>query len=473
MASRRSNKRRLLWIVPLVLIGGLGAIAWYHLFRTVPTSYASEAAHFKYGSVGVEAANGMPYWVWYVLPRVCAEQLAGRDGYTSFGFIWEEGEPAPIGLPVMTIGFPRLGINCALCHTGTVRTHAASEPQLLLGAPSTTIDLQAYLRFLFACASSPQFTASHILREIALVFNVSWIERLLYRFLIIPQTQKALLQQKAQLAWMGHNPDWGPGRQDPFNPAKTQILQLPFDGSIGNADIMPLWNWTMRNGSALHWDGLNTSLREVFLNSGIGNGATPHTIRIDSLERMQRWIHQLPAAPYPYPVNHAVALQGAKIFQRLCVTCHMAGEERVGQPIPLAQLGTDPHRLGSWSRATADAFNRLDVYDWTYTGFRDTYGYVAEPLDGIWARAPYLHNGAVPSLYDLLEQPELRPKVFYRGYNVYDQERVGFVSDTPEAAQSGFRFDTSQAGNGNGGHRWGTHLTPEEKRALIEYMKTL
>ena len=373
----------------------------------------------------------------------------------------------------MTIGFPRVGINCALCHTGTVRADAASQPQLLLGAPSTTLDLQAYLRFLFDCASSPKFNATRILSEIAQVHDLSWIERLLHRFLIIPQTQQALLKQQSQLAWMNQAPDWGPGRQDPFNPAKTQLLQLPFDGSIGAADILPLWNWTIRKGNGLHWDGLNTSLREIFLNSGIGNGASNGTIRVDNLERMERWIHQLPAASYRGPVDPTLVAQGAKSFQRYCATCHTVGEDKTGQPIPIDVLGTDHHRLGLWSQAIADAFNHLDDYDWTYTNFRATYGYVASPLDGIWARAPYLHNGSVPSLHDLLEPPERRPTLFYRGYNVYDPEKMGFIYEGPDAARSGFRFDTSKAGNGNGGHLWGTQLSPRVKRALIEYMKTL
>jgi hypothetical protein len=72
-----------------------------------------------------------------------------------------------------------------------------------------------------------------------------------------------------------------------------------------------------------------------------------------------------------------------------------------------------------------------------------------------------------------LEVPERRPRIFYRGYNVYDPESVGFVSAGREAEKAGFRFDTSLPGNGNGGHLWGTDLNPQNKQALIEYLKTL
>jgi hypothetical protein len=100
-------------------------------------------------------------------------------------------------------------------------------------------------------------------------------------------------------------------------------------------------------------------------------------------------------------------------------------------------------------------------------------GYVAVPLEGLWLRAPYLHNGSVPTLVDLLEKTDRRPKVFRRGYDVYDPVRVGFVTSGPEADRVGTLFDTSLPGGGNDGHLYGTDLSPADKAALIEYMKTL
>ena len=79
----------------------------------------------------------------------------------------------------------------------------------------------------------------------------------------------------------------------------------------------------------------------------------------------------------------------------------------------------------------------------------------------------------MPTLADLLAAPADRPKLFYRGYDLFDPEKVGFVSQGPEAEQTGFRYDISVPGNGNGGHLWGTTLTPGDKRAMLEYLKTL
>ena len=113
-------------------------------------------------------------------------------------------------------------------------------------------------------------------------------------------------------------------------------------------------------------------------------------------------------------------------------------------------------------------------YPWRFTHFRKTAGYANMPLDGVWLRAPYLHNGSVPTLRDLLEPPPARPQTFYRGYDVYDRKKGGFVSGVAEEkGRKYFLYDTALPGNGNGGHLYGTQLTPAEKEALVEYMKKL
>lgn len=101
----------------------------------------------------------------------------------------------------------------------------------------------------------------------------------------------------------------------------------------------------------------------------------------------------------------------------------------------------------------------------------DMAGYKARPLDGIWATAPYLHNGSVPTLADLLEPPEKRPKTFSSGVLSFDAERVGLggaIKGSPSTP-----FDTRLRGNANGGHRYGTELPVDDKRALLEFLKTL
>ncbi len=99
----------------------------------------------------------------------------------------------------------------------------------------------------------------------------------------------------------------------------------------------------------------------------------------------------------------------------------------------------------------------------------DLLAYKARPLNGIWASAPYLHNGSVPSLHALLLPPASRPARFSVGRWEYDPKNVGYVSD----GQVPFVVDTTLPGNGNGGHEYGTKLAEEDRRALVEYLKTL
>jgi hypothetical protein len=98
------------------------------------------------------------------------------------------------------------------------------------------------------------------------------------------------------------------------------------------------------------------------------------------------------------------------------------------------------------------------------------------PLDGLWLRAPYLHNGSVPNVRALLEPASARPAKFWRGNDVFDRRNLGFVSDVPtEGNRRFFLFDTSRPGNFNGGHegaRYGTELPAADKDALVEYLKT-
>lgn len=103
-------------------------------------------------------------------------------------------------------------------------------------------------------------------------------------------------------------------------------------------------------------------------------------------------------------------------------------------------------------------------------GTLETAQYRARPLNGVWATGPFLHNGSVPTLAELLKAPEDRAKTFVVGNSVLDPVNVGFdAADT----EDGFVLDTTKAGNLNSGHNYGTNLSNDEKIAIIEYLKTL
>jgi cytochrome c2 len=466
----------------LLLVAGYGT--WFHLFREQPDHYASAEDNFKYGSIGTEVDQGIPYWLWLVLPRVFPEKLPGAGGYTSLGMIWEYGRELPIGFTKHTIGFPRVGLNCAACHTSSYRkSEEEGAPTVVAGGAGQTFDAQGYLRFLFACASDSRFTPDILLPEIERVYPLSVVERELYRHLLIPATRSALLKQKESYAWTNTRPDWGRGRIDPFNPVKFGILGLPVDGTIGNSDMMPLWGMQGRPGGAYHWDGLNPVLKEVVISSAIGDGSPPKVVNRpdiqENLRRVQTFLEELPAPKYPFTIDAGLAEQGRSVYAANCASCHGADGQGTSQIIPLAEVGTDAHRMEMWTEQAARAYNQYTSgYPWQLESFRKEPGYLATPLKGLWLRAPYLHNGSVPSLRDLLEPVANRPSVFYRGNDVYDPENVGFVSNSAQVTRNGvpyslFRFDTRLPGNANQGHLYGVDLTPDSKRALLEFMKTL
>jgi len=438
-----------------------------------PPPLESLEDQFKYGSIGIESEQGMPYWIWQALPRVFADKLPGTGGYGSFGFVWEPGRELPVGFSTAELfGGRRIAINCATCHMGAYRLQPDGQRTLVAAGPGNLVNLQAYTRFLHTVAEDPRFNAGELLKAIDGLTNLSWMQRMQYRLLLIPGTRRALQRQKKQFSWMDRNPDWGAGRIDPFNPVKFGILRQPIDSTVGNADMMSLWN--LKGRTALHWDGLTTSLHESVLSSAIGDGASRKSIPLAQLGRLEQWLTTLPSPRYPLSIDKALADRGYALFTAHCAACHAPGGARAGSVIPVAEIGTDAHRLNMWTAASASAYNAFaNSYQWDFGAFRKTDGYVAVPLDGLWLRAPYLHNGSVPSLQDLLEPPANRPTMFYRGYDLFDPARVGFVSDGPIAERTGTRYDTASPGNGNGGHVYGTTLSADEKRALLEFLKTL
>jgi len=479
-------------LVLMVLGIAIGGVAWVKLFRELPQQLADDSMeeYFKYGSIGTEAEQGIPFWIWRVLPDLFPEHLPGPGGLAALGMIQEPGRELPVGFSKKTIGFERVGINCALCHTSTLRESADAPQKVYVGGAVTTFDPLAYQHFLFAAAGDPRFNADDILAAIARVHDLSLLDRLLYRFVLIPATRKALLEQREGYAWTYSRPHWGRGRIDPFNPVKAITLGVDVGDTLGNSDMQPIWNLRPRveGDMALHWDGLNTDLREVVLSSAIGDGTAPEVLPVAQLVALEAWLMDLPPPRYGdhYPVDRELAAAGAPLFRQHCADCHAFDGARTGQVLPLndaawatgedleGPLYTDPNRVEMWTEAAATAYNAYaEDYDWDFEQFRAPGGYVNVPLDAIWLRAPYLHNGSIPYLDEILELPANRTPVFHRGHDVYDPQRVGFVAEGPEAERVGTVLDTRERGNANQGHLWGTTLAPADKRALLEYLKTL
>jgi mono/diheme cytochrome c family protein len=478
--TKKSNAPWSKIVLGLVLVFGalIAFTAWYKFFREVPQpEFATPEERFKYGSLGAEDSSGIPYWIFLVLPRMFPEYLPGPGGYAALGIAWEEGRDVPVGFAKKVVGFERVTNNCAVCHAAVYRGKEDETPHIVVGAPGHTTDVQGFFRFLTDCANDPRFNADNLLREIATVTKLSWLDRVLYRFLIIPILKKRIVEQGENFAWMNREglPDWARGRDDPMNLTKYFMLRMAEDGSFGPADMPSIWNLNKyQRHMALNWDGATTVARSVIIDSALGLGASPKPPFLEHVKWLQDYLGALPAPRYPFAIDTALAAQGKSLFDAHCAQCH-AGP-RTGISVPIEEVGTDRERLATWSKEAAIQANkkvksmgieRDPMVEETLTG------YIAVHLDGVWLRAPYLHNGSVPTLRDLLEPADKRPQIFYRGYDVYDPTSLGFVSQGENAQRVGSRIDVHTRGNGNQGHAYGTTLKPAEKNALLEYLKTL
>ncbi|MEO8592951.1 MAG: cytochrome c [Candidatus Solibacter sp.] len=457
----------------------LAAILWLPP-ADEPELHAGIVDHFKYGSIGAESRAGVPYYIWAVLPNVFPEYLPKRpgEGYARFGLIFEgPASKRPIGTSLRNSQVELVGLNCAVCHTGTLRDAPGAPVRIIPGMPSHQFDLQSYQRFLFSCFGDSRFNSDRIMSAIRQKFpELSWFTRTFYSWIVIPRTQKEAAAVKASFAYFDSRPPSGPGRVDTFSSYKVMFgLDMQRDTSVGTADLPSLWNQRVREGLWLHWDGNNNLVTERNKSAAIGAGASEDSLDLESMKRVEDWILDLKPPPFPSErIDSKRALAGRLLFEQHCAECHALNGKRVGQTVPIDEIGTDPERLNSFTKELADKMNTLGTgKPWRFSHFRKTNGYSSMPLDGVWLRAPYLHNGSVPTLRDLLKPAGERPAVFRRGYDVYDYEAAGFVSSGPEAEREGFRFDTSVRGNGRQGHEYGTRLTPAEKLNLIEYLKTL
>ena len=491
-------KRRARWRWAIIILV-LAILAWRLLIANqYVVAYENPGEHFMHGSIGAETASGLPTKVFQALPVIYRDKM-GEAGWRHFGFLQGEDDDLPIGFSRRVVtGVERVWFNCSVCHVGTYRLPGQEEPQLIVGAPANNLRLYDVIRFFVDVGRDSGFNADALIAAIQsdeVEGNLGPVGRLIYRNVVFPQVKQALLDLGDQLAFVERQENWGPGRVDTFNPYKAIQFNFPMDVAAisdvalnGSSDYPSLWMQAPREGMNLHWDGNNPSVQERNLSAALGAGVTPVTVDHEAIGRIEEWMWQLPPPPFPAPdtIDEAEAERGAVVFAEYCAGCHgMKTPDgydynsnrytALGQVVPLPEIGTDPGRWASYTPEFSAAQNLLYAgTPYRFSHFRKTAGYANHPLDGIWARSPYLHNGSVPTLRDLLEPASERPEVWHRGSDEFDVERVGYVSDA--AAPHAFRYDTKVLGNGNEGHEgevYGTDLPDADKDALVEYMKTL
>ena len=202
-------------------------------------------------------------------------------------------------------------------------------------------------------------------------------------------------------------------------------------------------------------------------------------------------IRHLRPPRYPYAIDPALAARGHELFDSPevgCYRCHGVydGRGHVSWPGVHADVGTDPSRIAVVSAAFIEAFDNSPLA--AEGALVKSGGYAATPLTGVWANFPYLHNGSVPTLHHLLGPPSERPGIFQvTAARRFDRARVGQqlwadprdegLGEAERLRRFGYDrnwFNSKRPGSANGGHDvWPRIRTDANRRALIEYLKTL
>jgi mono/diheme cytochrome c family protein len=277
--------------------------------------------------------------------------------------------------------------------------------------------------------------------------------------------------------------------------AALNIVSRPprFDLVHHDMDAPPWWHYQKRR--SLYADGFAPQGHRMLMQFLLVKENGPEKFREweDDFRQIEAWIESLEPPRWPGPLDQQLVAEGQGVFRGHCQRCHGTAGADGDYPevvVPLADIGTDPVRF----RALTDA-DRLALNQSWFGQFGEAAeplgtrqqpdGYVAPPLDGIWASAPYLHNGSVPTLWHLLH-PGQRPAVWRRTPAGYDDQRVGLeIEEIPAASfaeqlAAGLAaadrrqvFDTSQPGKSAGGHDFPAALSEAERVALLEYLKSL
>jgi len=476
--------------------------------------------YFLYGSTGTEL---MPLPVFQVLPDIFPDQFqpAGKqagDWVDQFGFVRGTkgvNEGLPLGISISNYRpisgapspVPFVGFNCAVCHTAKIRRSLGDRGLTVYGMGNPSIDLVAFGEAVKTSLLDEQRLTPDI--------NSSTYEAKYHKsigaaakLMISVWLSGARKELHASLPLR----DWprggqelrdasllpsGPGRNEPMKETVRFLIdRTPFpDG--GSSEIPSLYHqerreWAQYDGS-VHDPMTRNSLAALGVGASIYNLRVPGILH--TIQQSYQYLKRLDGPRYSevFPnqkIDGARAQRGHEVYIRYCADCHGApsasGEwvkgKRQGDIVPPQEIGTDDARVNFRYYSESAQL----IYDFFPPGhplkpnrddLRAGHGFINSPIESTFSRAPYLHNGSIATLAELIN---LKPRrsVLYRGRNLYDAVDVGLlVPDKPDD-NNYFRFDTTAYGNGNQGHHYpwkykGHGWNENELADLLEYLKTL
>ena len=411
-------------------------------------------------------------------------------------------------LPGLPVTVSNLG--CAACHAGvTYDAHGAPLPdRAWLGLPNTSLNLEAYTMGIYRAYTATIDDPDTLMKAVKALFpDTSPSEQWTLRHLVLPRVRTRLAELKSAGRPLPF-PNGSPGATNGVAALKM-AMNVPMSGGgrdeygVTSIPDLGLRAWK----SSLLYDGAYAPIGAARQTAMTAGGITPAHVtslatiatffsvpsmgvkpavterNIPKATDVFAFLATYHAPPFPGAIDMAAAARGQKLYAAGCASCHGSYDANLAQP----KLTLFPNWIGDTSTDTARAaaFTPELARAVNATAYRDkmsaasTGGYVAPPLSGLWATAPYLHNGSVPSLAALLRLTS-RPQHFLVGGHRLDFKTVGIDLANDGTYPTGYVpwskpevLDTTTPGHGNAGHTYGTHLTPAEKRDLIEYLKLL
>lgn len=468
-------------------------------------------------------------------------RLMDRANTERFGFISSDHGPNalnPYGWPIgWTVSDPKAsggvvvaGVTCAACHTGQLEYQGR---KVRIEGGQSMADVPAFeaavIQALASVANDPARKAEFFKDATAAGYPADRMEADFGRFEI--GSANMLHGQAALTAQLP-----GPGRVDAIQGIADALLRADikepknarsYDAPVSYPYLWDIWrlSWLQYNGF-MPWphavsrnigEVLGTSGRTNFVDASGALSPEPQrwrtSVQVDNLIKMEGTLERMRAPAWPSrlfgPINTAAAARGRQLFTTNCSGCHSIKELPNGvwdvAVVELKHIGTDPNQATNWAGRTYDgtklglgpaigavaAGNIINAVRNQYYAdnnippakregdvtFAAACGYKARPLIGVWATPPFLHNGSVRTIYDLIS--DRRPSAFGVGTRVYDPVRLGYVDDKGPNA---FRFDATQNGNSNAGHWWtddasrpgriGRKFSEPEKMAILEFLKS-
>lgn len=265
----------------------------------------------------------------------------------------------------------------------------------------------------------------------------------------------------------------------------------PVPDIVAPVDTPPWWRTKKKSG--LFYNGMARGDHRgtmMFASSLCTDSVEEAEQILSYFNNIDAYIRSLEAPKYPFAIDDALAAGGAEVFAATCAGCHGSYAEHDEDEVypnlifELDVIGTDPLVAEyAMSSPLLEWFNGSFYGETTQLVVDDpVVGYTAPPLDGIWATAPFFHNGSVPTLELVLDsgsRPTRWKRVDYDSTN-FDEAELGWPwielpyswADAPDDERK-FVYDTTQLGHGNRGHDFGDALSLAERTAVIEYLKTL